>query len=52
MLYSKQTNQQVHIDQRRALTDNEKRNTREVNEPLDYKGHAYFKLEERAVIKQ
>jgi len=51
MLYSKLTGKQIHIDPRRALTDNEKRTTRELNEPLPYRGHHYFRLEERAIIK-
>ena len=49
MLYDQQS-KQVHVPHGKELTDNQKRNLREVNEPQDYHGHKMFRLEERARI--
>ena len=49
MLYD-QSGKQVHVPHGKELTDNQKRNLREVNEPQDYHGHKMFRLEERAHI--
>lgn len=51
MLYTK-SGQKVHVAPGRVLNDAIRRSLREVNEPLPHKGHAFFRLEERAVIKQ
>ena len=49
MLYD-QSGKQVHVPHGKELTDNQKRNLQEVNEPQDYHGHKMFRLEERAHI--
>ena len=48
MLYSNITGKAVHIAANKELTDNMKRMLREKLEPLPHKGHAFFRLEERA----
>ena len=50
MLYTK-AGQQVRVAPGRELSDAIRRSLRESHEPLPHKGHAYFRLEERAVIK-
>lgn len=54
MLYNK-AGQQVRVAPgaigHNGFSDAIRRSLREVNEPLPHKGHAFFRLEERAVIK-
>lgn len=50
MLYDQHSGKQVHVPHGKELSDNQKRNLREVNEPQDYHGHKMFRLEERARI--
>ena len=49
MLYDP-SGKQVHIPHGKELSDNQKRDLREVKEPQDYHGHKMFRLEERARI--
>lgn len=50
MLYNRQ-GQQVHIPANKQLSDNAKRHLREKLEPLPHKGHAFFRMDIRAVMK-
>lgn len=50
MLYDQHSGKQIHIPHGKELSDNQKRDLREVKEPQDYHGHKMFRLEERARI--
>lgn len=50
MLYNSQ-GQQVHIPANKELSDSARRALREKLEPLPYKGHQFFRLDQRAVMK-
>ena len=50
MLYNRQ-GQQMHIPANKELSDATRRALREKLEPLPYKGHQFFRLDKRAVMK-
>ena len=52
MLINKKTGQVFHAQPGKEYSDSFLRQFREVHEPQTYRGHAFFKLEERVRIKQ
>lgn len=50
MLYSTITGKQIHIPANKDMTDSMKRSVTEKLEAPSHKGHAFFRLEERARI--
>ncbi len=51
MLINKQTGQVFHPIQGKEYSDHFLRQHREVKAPLSYKGHTFFRLEERVRMK-
>ena len=50
MLYDRQGNQ-VHVPHGKELSENQLRQLSETKEPLDHKGHKFFRFEERVHLK-
>ena len=50
MLYNRK-GEQVNIPAHKELSDSTRRALREKLEPLPYKGHQFFRLDQRAVMK-